>query len=180
MDGVIRRKIFNIGNIKMNIKKGACKMDNLLITNISDVKATHKSEHSNFEYYRKNIISKKEAKMSRLSLYEIPPGKAGYPYHYHMQDEETFLIIEGTGILTTPDGEKTVTKGDVLFFPPGENGAHMLKNISDTEKLVYLDFDVNHQLEAAFYPNSGKIGIWGMGTDKTFKIQDATEYYDGE
>ena len=52
-----------------------------------------------------------------VSVYEIPPMKAAYPYHFHHNNEETFYIISGEGILRTPNGEREVGAGDLLFFP---------------------------------------------------------------
>lgn len=40
-------------------------------------------------------------------------------------------------------------------------GAHKLTNTSKTENLVYIDFDVIHDLDVTVYPDSNKIGIWG-------------------
>jgi len=111
---------------------------------------------------------------------KFPPKKTAYPYHYHMKSEEVFYILSGKGLLKTPDGEKTVTAGDYIFFPANENGAHKLTNISDTETLVYLDFDTYNDIDVAFYPDSGKVGIWGKNINQLYKIKDQVGYYDGE
>ena len=50
-------------------------------------------------------------------LYEIPPGKVAYPYHYHTKDEELFYILSGCGTLKTPQGDRVITAGEMLFFP---------------------------------------------------------------
>jgi len=97
-----------------------------------------------------------------------------------MKSEEVFYILSGKGLLKTPDGEKTVTAGDYIFFPANENGAHKLTNISDTETLVYLDFDTYNDIDVAFYPDSGKVGIWGKNINQLYKIKDQVGYYDGE
>jgi uncharacterized cupin superfamily protein len=75
-------------------------------------------------------------KNTLVSVYEIPPGKAAYPYHFHHKNEETFYILSGKGVLRTPDGERKVTAGELLFFPTGPEGAHKLTNTSQTEKLI--------------------------------------------
>lgn len=36
--------------------------------------------------------------------------------------------------------------GELLFFPVGAVGAHKRTSCSDTENLVYIDFDVIHDL----------------------------------
>ncbi len=35
------------------------------------------------------------------SLYEIPPGKVSWPFHYHVANEEIFCIIDGESELRT-------------------------------------------------------------------------------
>ena len=67
-----------------------------------------------------------------------------------------------------------------LFFPANEKGAHKLTNSSDTEKLVYLDVDVVHDLDVAVYPDSGKIGVWGKNINRIYHVDDDVDYYDGE
>ena len=138
----------------------------------------HKSAHPGYEYYRRDLIPLGQAKCF-AALYVIPPGKAAYPYHYHAQNEECFYILSGSGILKTPAGERPVQAGEFLFFPAGEQGAHKLTNTGDVD-LVYLDYDVMHDVDVAFYPDSGKIGIWGQGINQVYRIEDQVGYYDGE
>lgn len=147
---------------------------------IEDLPISHKCEHDNYECYKRKFVPFGAAKNTLVSIYEIPPLKSAYPYHYHYKNEETFYILKGEGILKTPHGEKTVAAGDLLFFPTGPEGAHKLTNTSKTENLVYIDFDVIHDVDIAVYPDSDKIGVWGMGINKLFSQSSDVEYYDGE
>lgn len=140
----------------------------------------HKSEHDGYEYYKKEFVSGADANQCAVSIYEIPPGKSAYPYHYHMKNEEVFYIISGRGVLSTPDGVKNVTKGDLLFFPANEKGAHKLTNSSLTEKLVYLDFDTCNDIDITFYPDSKKIGVFGEGINQIYKTDERVDYYKDE
>ena len=83
-------------------------------------------------------------------------------------------------MLRTPDGERKVTAGDMLFFPTGAQGAHKLTNCSETEDLVYIDFDVVHDVDVAVYPDSQKIGVWGMGINELYPCDASVDYYAGE
>ena len=147
---------------------------------IEQIPASHKAEHEDYEYFRRKFVPFGEAKQTHVCVYEIPPGKAAYPYHFHYKTEETFYIISGTGILRTPEGEREVRGGELIFFPAGEEGTHKLTNISDTENLVYIDFDVTHDLDVAVYPDSDKIGVWGMGINQMYPKSANVDYYDGE
>lgn len=147
---------------------------------IEDLEVKHVHEHEGYEYYRRKFVPRGGSESTVISIYEIPPLKSAYPYHYHRKDEEAFYIISGKGTLKMPDGERPVSAGDLLFFPAGAAGAHKLTNCSETENLVYIDFDVVHDLDVAVYPDSGKIGVWGMGINKVFRQSDNVDYYEGE
>ena len=147
---------------------------------IEDIPASHKCEHGGYEYFRRKFIPFGGAGNTLVSVYEIPPGKAAYPYHFHYKNEETFCILSGAGILKTPEGERKVGPGELLFFPAGPEGAHKITNSSETEMLTYIDFDVVHDIDVAVYPDSDKIGIWGMGINKIYPQNADVDYYDGE
>ena len=147
---------------------------------IQDLPVSHKAEHEGYEYFRRKFVPYGGANHTHVCVYEIPPGKAAYPYHFHHKTEETFYIISGIGTLRTPEGERRVEAGELIFFPAGAEGAHKLTNASDTEMLVYLDFDAAQDLDIAEYPDSGKIGIWGMGINRIYPRSADVDYYDGE
>lgn len=155
-------------------------MSEIKHANMEQLEVRHKKKHKDYEYYRRDFVPRGYEGETMVSIYEIPPLKSAYPYHYHHKDEETFYIISGEGLLKTPEGERKVAAGDLLFFPANENGAHKLTNTSSTENLVYLDFDVVHDLDVAVYPDSNKIGVWGKGVNKVYKMEDDRDYYDGE
>jgi len=152
-------------------------MDEILHIRPEDVPAKHKYEHG-YEYRRRNLVPIHQAQCM-ITQYEIPPGKAAYPYHYHTQNEEAFYILRGCGTLRTPQGEREVKAGDFLFFPANEHGAHKLTN-TGAQPLLYLDFDTSHEIDATFYPDSGKIGVWGMGINQVYRTEDQVGYYEGE
>ncbi len=140
----------------------------------------HKCEHKDYEYYKRVFLSREDASQCTVSVYEIPPHKSAYPYHSHSNNEEVFYIISGTGLLKAPEGERNVSAGDLLFFPANQTGAHKLTNTSETDTLVYIDFDTTNDIDVAFYPDSQKIGVWGKGINKVYKIDENVDYYKGE
>lgn len=134
----------------------------------------------NYTFVRKDFLPRGYAEGCMVSVYEIPPLKSAYPYHYHLKNEEVFYIISGEGMLKTPFGERTVKSGDLLYFPANPDGAHKLTNTSDTEKLVHIDFGVTHDLDVAVYPDSHKIGVWGKEINRVYPIDANVGYYEGE
>ena len=155
-------------------------MSEIKHSKIEELPVSHRCGQEGYEYFKRKFIPFGGANNTLVSVYEIPPGKSAYPYHYHHKNEETFYILSGKGILRTPEGERTVSAGDLLFFPTGPAGAHKLTNCSETENLTYLDFDVVHDVDIAVYPDSDKIGIWGMGINKIYPQNSAVDYYEGE
>jgi len=138
----------------------------------------HERGHCGYESFRRKLLPR--GGDFTVTQYEIPPGKAAYPYHYHLKNEECFYILSGKGLLRTPQGESEINAGDFLFFPANESGAHKLTNCSETETLVYLDFDRANDLDVCIYPDSDKIGIWGKDCNKLYSTKQALDYYEGE
>lgn len=147
---------------------------------MDDLPSKHKSGHEGYEYIRRDFVPRRTDGQCLVSIYEIPPKKAAYPYHYHVKNEETFFILRGEGVLKTPEGERQVTAGDFLFFPADSSGAHKLTNTSADEPLVYIDFDSTNDLDVSIYPDSGKIGVWGKDTNRVYRLDDNVDYYEGE
>jgi len=155
-------------------------MKEIILAAADSVVKEHEDEHENYEYFKRVLVSEETAKQFTLGMLEIPPGKSAYPYHYHTMKEEVFYILSGRGVLKTHTGDREVKAGDYIFFPVGEAGAHKMTNNSDSEPLVYLDFGSANELEAAFYPDSGKAGIFAKNIKQLYKMSDAVDYYYGE
>ena len=49
----------------------------------------------------------------------------------HHANEELLIVLEGALELRTPDGTRPISKGAVVAFPAGAEGAHRLRNTSD-------------------------------------------------
>ena len=113
------------------------------------------------------------------SLWEVPPGEAAYPYHYHYSDEELVIVLSGRPTLRTPEGERELKEGEALRFGLGEEGAHQIFNRSKETISSHGRPDV------VVYPDSDKIGVGerlpkGGGLRAFFKRADAVDYFEGE
>ena len=155
-------------------------MAEILHSNIAELPQKRKAEHDGYEYVRRDFVPRFAAKQCVAAVYEVPPGKSAYPYHSHTMNEEIFYIISGEGILVTPEGERAVRAGELIFFPASSEGAHKLINTSNTENLVYIDFDVIHDIDVTLYPDSDKLAVWGKDTNKVYKLDSNVDYYEGE
>lgn len=151
-------------------------------SNIQNLPSQRVGMHEGYEFHQqKFVMPGQDAQDTFVAIYTLAPGMSNYPYHYHKKNEETFYIISGEGLLKTPEGEKKVSAGDMIFFPTGPEGAHKLTNCSETEDLVYIDFDVAHDLEVCVYPDTNKFGVLGkLGFGKFYPQEANVDYYEGE
>lgn len=128
-------------------------------------------KEGNADYLYKPIVAPQDAAavQCHIAVIEIMPGKQSFPYHYHDTDEEAFYIIRGQGTLRTPQGKIPVKGGDCILLPPGPDNAHSISNTSDSEKLVYIDFDTHNLPEITHFPDTGKIEVLGASTNLVFE-----------
>jgi uncharacterized cupin superfamily protein len=119
-----------------------------------------------------------------LSLWEVEPGQAAYPYHAHLTEEELVIVLEGRPSLRTPEGRRDLEPGEVVSFPRGEQGAHQIANRSDAT-VRFLAFSTSGEPDVVLQPDSGKVGAFerrpdGGGLRVWFRRDDAVGYYEGE
>jgi uncharacterized cupin superfamily protein len=116
-----------------------------------------------------------------VSVYELPPGEAVGPYHYEDPDEEWLLVVEGRPTLRHPEGEELLVPWDLVFFPPGPDGAHMVRNDTDSTARVLM-FSTMTAVAAVVYPDSDKISIWTTNgaDDIVVRRTSGVGYWDGE
>jgi uncharacterized cupin superfamily protein len=95
-----------------------------------------------------------------LSVYELPPGQAVSPYHYEDPDEEWLLVVSGTPTLRHPGGEEQLEPLDLVFFPSGPAGAHLVRNNSESTARVAMFSSKASAAGAVVYPDTDMIWMW--------------------
>jgi uncharacterized cupin superfamily protein len=114
-----------------------------------------------------------------MFIYDLAPGASSSPYHYEY-DEEWLLVVGGTIVVRTPDGEHTLERGDLVRFPAGPAGAHKVMNRSDEPARTLL-FSSARGLAVSVYPDSDTIGVWaGEPNDLVFERGSAVPWAHGE
>jgi uncharacterized cupin superfamily protein len=99
------------------------------------------------------------AERTGLSVYELPPGQAVGPYHYEDPQEEWLLVVSGTPTLRHPGGEDELEPWDLVFFPSGPAGAHLVRNNSDSTARVAM-FSSKTAVDVVVYPDSDMVQIF--------------------
>ena len=63
------------------------------------------------------------------SLFELEPGSAAFPMHYHLGNEETAdRALRPRRACARPTASAALEQGEVVAFPVGEAGAHQIVN----------------------------------------------------
>lgn len=120
------------------------------------------------------------------SFFNVPPGKAAFPYHTHAGNEEMIYVIDGEGVLRFGKEEIAVSAGSVIACPPGGDYAHQLINTGQGE-LRYLVVSTMDYPDLSEYPDSNKVGAYSspaVGPNVGFRALYARDknvnYYEGE
>jgi uncharacterized cupin superfamily protein len=140
-------------------------------------------DHEGFVCRRARLGRQAGTERVGLSLWELPPGQAAYPYHWHIAEEEVVVVLDGRPSLRTPEGWSDLAPGDVVAFPVGDRGAHQVVNRTDAP-VRFLALS-NQQPDIVVYPDSGKVGAFerrpdGTGLRLMFREADAVDYHHGE
>jgi uncharacterized cupin superfamily protein len=120
----------------------------------------------------------------------VPPGKTGYPFHAHRNNEEMFIILEGEATYRRGSESWTVRAGDVISAVAGDaSTAHQLIN-SGSVDLRYFAISTRNDPDICEYPDSGKwmvasgipAGGGMMGAKFVMQGRDRPllDYWDGE
>jgi len=164
-------------------------LDHQNVVNENELEWSEQSHGEKFGHRRKTLGSAAHGEKLGCSLYEVPPGRRAWPYHYHCANEEAIYVLEGSGTLRIGEREVALSCGDYVALSARESGAHQIFNTSN-EPLRYLCFSTMVEPDIVVYPDSEKIGLFlgaapgGPKEKRTLHkyLRNDAEvgYYDGE
>ena len=135
------------------------------------------TERGGTAFRRKRLAAAAGGDELGCSLYELPPGRRSWPYHYHTANEEAFYVLAGEGRLRGPEGGSPLRAGDYVACPADESGGHRVVNDGD-EPLRYLAVSTMRDPDATVYPDSGKVGVFvGAPPGGDGERHEASGYY---
>jgi mannose-6-phosphate isomerase-like protein (cupin superfamily) len=83
------------------------------------------------------LIDRTTSGIERCSLAEeVLPMGASVGRHHHVETEEIYYILEGTGRIMVGDEMREVVAGDAVFIPRGH--VHTLENTGQTPMTILL------------------------------------------
>jgi uncharacterized cupin superfamily protein len=113
-----------------------------------------------------------------MTVYALPPQQAVCPYHFEWTDEEWLIVLSGSPTLRSPEGERTLEPGDVVCFPAGPAGAHLVRANDEPARVAMLS--TKSEIGVAEYPDSDKVGVWADGAHYMLRRSAHLHYWDGE
>jgi uncharacterized cupin superfamily protein len=131
--------------------------------------------------YRHNSVrvgSKIGAQLMGMTVYDLPAGEAICPYHFEWTDEEWLMVLSGTPILRSPEGERVLEPGDVVCFPAGPGGAHLVRAGEAQVRVAIVS--TKSPVGIAEYPDSDKVGVWVEDAHYMLRRSAHLDYWDGE
>jgi uncharacterized cupin superfamily protein len=152
--------------------------------NIFEPDFDHQRDEAGFRSKRARLGWQLASERLGASIWEIEPGEAAYPYHYHLAEEELVLVLMGGPSVRTNGDWCKLEPGDVLSFPRGKAGGHQVANWGDVTAR-FLAVSTSGAPDLVMYPDSGKLGAYErlpdrLGLWEVFRVADAVDYHDGE
>src|SRR5262245_55587207 len=120
------------------------------------------------------------ATLTGFSVYELPPGQAGWAYHYELNREEWLIVVAGDVVVRTPGGDRSLRAGDAICFQPGAEGAHQVRNESETVARFAMPSSWAAEGYVAVRPDSNTALIVGPGFRQIVPLDEDLGYWDRE
>ena len=150
-----------------------------LVRNVAEVALERQHREPLYDTRCGSVTNRDVARKLGAGYDEVQPGQRGCPYHYHLAQEEMFVILEGEGTLRVAGEMIPVRTGDVITIPPGPEYPHQIINTS-AALLKFLSISTQERPEVCYYPDSGKVGAFHFGTRLMQRPEANLDYWDGE
>jgi uncharacterized cupin superfamily protein len=132
------------------------------------------------------LATEKRSELAGLHWEQLAPGRRGSVPHCHSEEEEVFVILDGSATLelwpsprrlaagASPE-EIALRPGHVVARPPGTGISHAF--LAGPEGVTMLIYGTRRPNDMAWFPRSSKIYWRGLGVIGRIETLD---YFDGE
>jgi len=97
-----------------------------------------------------------------VGIDELRPGEYSNQFHYHLEEEEHIVILNGSATLNLGDHSYVLKEGDYCCFPAGQRAGHHLYNHSDAV-CTFMTIGENKPNEVVYFPKRGTVRIRATG-----------------
>ena len=157
----------------------AASLRSRLVRNVDEVKLERQQRAPLYDTQCGGLSGGTAAQKLGAGFDILAPGMRSCPYHYHLAQEEMFVILEGEGTLRVAGERVPIRAGDVIFIPPGPAYPHHIINTS-AAPMKYLSISTQERPEICVYPDSGKTGAFAQDHRMMVRSTDSLDYWDGE
>lgn len=152
--------------------------------NIYEPDFNQRREHPGFRALRARLGWELATERLGASIWDVEPGEAAYPYHYHLAEEELLVVLLGRPSVRTDGDWRQLEPGDALSFLRGPGGAHQVANWGEVTAR-FLVVSTSDAPDLVVYPDSRKLAACERLPDRAglfevFRLADAVDYHDGE
>ncbi len=111
-----------------------------------------------------------------VNLGRLQPGAASSLRHWHAEEDEFVMILEGAPTLVTDGGEQVLGPGSMAGFPANSGDGHRLENRSDGV-VVYLEVGTRAGTDRVTYPDADlRLEKSGGGKSRVFTHANGEPY----
>lgn len=93
-----------------------------------------------------------------VNVVTLAPGERSAKRHWHEEEDEFLLILDGEAAVVEDDGAHRLGPGDACAWPAGVANAHHVLNRSDAP-VVYLVVGSQAVRDRVHYPDEGELLI---------------------
>jgi uncharacterized cupin superfamily protein len=148
-----------------------------MIVNMNDLPERHAS-HGAYSASSVGLTPSMRPRGGQLGInrMRLRQGQTACPFHYHLREDEAFVVLEGRGVLRYGGELRDIRAGDCISCPAGTGVAHQIANLYE-EDLVYLAIGPFDPHEVCVYPDSDKLSVRGV---KMLGNLERKDYFDDE
>ncbi|MBC8121955.1 MAG: cupin domain-containing protein [Gemmatimonadaceae bacterium] len=148
------------------------------IVNLNQLEWTEKTYSEHYSSLSKRLSPSMSQEKGHIGVVveRLQPGKSSCPFHFHLHEDEFFLVLKGRAMLRLGEQTVEVQEGDAISCPRGERIAHQLYNHTDEDTDILMVGE-NLPHEVCYYPDSDKWMSCSIGMVGKFQ---ATDYWADE
>lgn len=83
----------------------------------------------------------------------LKPGAWSSQRHWHREEDELLVMLEGVAVLVEDDGETIIRPGDVLAWPAGIDNGHHLQNRGEVDCVFVAISAGDRDKDSGEYPD---------------------------
>lgn len=110
----------------------------------------------NYQSSYKHIAEKFGAKKLGFYMKILEPKKFSCPYHWHTEEEELVIVLEGEATVRNNGEFRILKPGDLIYYNVGADSVHHMYNHTDKPFKYFVLSNQAPDTDTCYYPDSKK------------------------